>query len=551
MSKPLDPVTVHIIAASQGADADPYSAHIFVRLLDFFSDTSPWQRRLWDTGTVLALRELDEASRWRERNVLSTSAVSWLADDIERLAGRDRGVGEKELRTQLRATLRSGVPHGSRHHRTLAQLTDLVQDGYIARWAVAVQGSSRPSPERLARAVASHLLDCGYSMGFLHRWVSGHVYGGHSLAELLDSAGALAHGSAHSFEVMVPFIALPKMELAQDLPQWRTAGQVNEWIQDKTKSPGGILTCGGFLYTVETRDTFGAADAVAETVDRLIARSGYTRKRTRGHKIPLPLGTVWVSSGTDTEKIELRREHGRGAFVLSLQAERRVYDVAEPTALDDALELAASLNFGSPGPAISGGWAAIEALLISSADGDDTRDRGSVAADRMAALVACSWPRGELTSLAHRHDPEEPDRLALALASAASNRERALLVAESLKSGRSLALTRPTDIAAQERMNQVVKDPRRTLNDVSKHITTAMRRLYRQRNLLMHGGSTNSVALQATLRTAAPLVGAGLDRITHAALTDGIGALSLASRAGLNLKLVGGTDGRHVADLLE
>ncbi|MER7805784.1 hypothetical protein ABTX71_36500, partial [Streptomyces parvulus] len=173
MSKPLDPVTVHIIAASQGADADPYSAHIFVRLLDFFSDTSPWQRRLWDTGTVLALRELDEASRWRERNVLSTSAVSWLADDIERLAGRDRGVGEKELRTQLRATLRSGVPHGSRHHRTLAQLTDLVQDGYIARWAVAVQGSSRPSPERLARAVASHLLDCGYSMGFLHRWVSG------------------------------------------------------------------------------------------------------------------------------------------------------------------------------------------------------------------------------------------------------------------------------------------------------------------------------------------------------------------------------------------
>lgn len=41
--------------------------------------------------------------------------------------------------------------------------------------------------------------------------------------------------------------------------------------------------------------------------------------------------------------------------MLSLQAERRVYDVAEPTALDDALELAASLNFGSPGLAISGG----------------------------------------------------------------------------------------------------------------------------------------------------------------------------------------------------
>ncbi|MER5838692.1 hypothetical protein ABT116_50680, partial [Streptomyces sp. NPDC002130] len=126
-----------------------------------------------------------------------------------------------------------------------------------------------------------------------------------------------------------------------------------------------------------------------------------------------------------------------------------------------------------------------------------------------------------------------------------------ILVADALKSGRSLELTRPSDIAAAQRMQSLVNNPRSTLGDVTKHVTTALRRLYRQRNLLMHGGSTNSVALQATLRTAAPLVGAGLDRIIHASLNDGVDPLSLASRALLNLRLVGGDDGRHLADLLE
>lgn len=80
---------------------------------------------------------------------------------------------------------------------------------------------------------------------------------------------------------------------------------------------------------------------------------------------------------------------------------------------------------------------------------------------------------------------------------------------------------------------------------------TALRRFYRQRNILMHGGTTNSIALSTALRTAAPLVSAGLDRITHAALVEGITPLQLAARAKLNLELVGSSDGRHLVDLLE
>ncbi|MFD3822073.1 hypothetical protein [Streptomyces sp. NPDC058625] len=59
------------------------------------------------------------------------------------------------------------------------------------------------------------------------------------------------------------------------------------------------------------------------------------------------------------------------------------------------------------------------------------------------------------------------------------------------------------------------------------------------------------MALEASLRTAAPLVGAGLDRIIHADCTEGLDPLDLAARADISLTLVNGETGLSVVDLLE
>ncbi|MEV4345901.1 hypothetical protein AB0J83_15655 [Actinoplanes sp. NPDC049596] len=79
----------------------------------------------------------------------------------------------------------------------------------------------------------------------------------------------------------------------------------------------------------------------------------------------------------------------------------------------------------------------------------------------------------------------------------------------------------------------------------------ALRRLYRTRNIVLHGGSTQGPAAKAALRIAAPLVGAGLDRIAYAVLAEGVAPLNLAARAEVGLKLVGGETGLTVTDLLE
>ncbi|MCX6398142.1 MAG: hypothetical protein NTV23_16770 [Propionibacteriales bacterium] len=227
------------------------------------------------------------------------------------------------------------------------------------------------------------------------------------------------------------------------------------------------------------------------------------------------------------------------------------------TQIDDALELAAPINRGSLGPAVSGAWAAVESLLTDPDDPrDDERFGKAVAADRLASIITCSWPRAELTSLAHHYKAtEDADDLRVAIDSCATNMERSILIAEAIREGKNLTFERSRNPGSEEasaaRMKQLLTQPTTTLVDVQKAMTIAMRRLYRSRNIVLHGGSTRGVALDASIRTAAPLVGAGLDRIVHAALTEGLAPLDLAARAENSLRLVGGETGLSPTALLE
>lgn len=529
-------------AIGSAASSPAAVAHVVARLEDFFQDTSPWQRRLWDAGLILSLNELVDAVRWSDAKVLSPSSVKWLAGDIERLAGRDRGVGERELRLQLQSVLRSPMKSGDARHRTLRELTALIGDGYLLRWASAAADVSRPpSAERFARAIAAHLLDLGYSPRYLHGWI--RRLKPSSLVDIATAAHAISVSGMQSYELLVPFLSVPDLAGNRDGNEhWLSATAVGQWLTDQ-----GITTSerhnGGFVYTVSARDPFAAADLAQEIVDRMSARAKHSRKTAR----PVPCGHVWIAGRA--KHVPLVRPP-RGAFVLSLVAEQRLYAVANRSALDNALELAAPLNDGSPAAAISGGWSAVEALLLSPED-DGEGGRGIIAADRMAALITCSWPRADLTAISYRHAPTSPDRLSTQLASETVNRERARAVADWIGGGNNLVTSRPSDAAAVERMVKLVAEPRRTLGDIRTHMTTAMRRVYRHRNLVMHGGAVSVETLPMTLRTAAPLIGAGLDRITHASLAEGVHPIDLAVRASISLELMSRPDGRALVDLIE
>lgn len=538
------------------AGRDPrsgYSRHVTTRMLDFTSATTPWTRRLWDVSSLLALEELHEAGVWVDRRVLSQGAVDWQRHALERFLGNDPALGSPTYRRELRECVTTTLTLASDGRRKLRHLIDVARPGYLDRWAGCVAVDDPPRPELVARAVASHLLDSGHSLFGLQRWLRD---GRQSLAavDLLTEAATLLATPPRRRRVVVPFHALHRHEeLAGHLPHWRTADETWTMIAEAGLKPPERIV-GSLAFTVEARDSVRAVEIAFDLVERMQARARFAA----GGPV-LPLGEAYVAG--EAKPLPLQPP-ARGAQVLSLAAERQLYVVGDEvqrfgehsrSTVDDALEIASGLNQGPLAPAIAGGWAALESLLTEARDPDE-REK-VVAAARAAALVAASWPRAELTALSYRIREVKDGDLAARLDACASNRERAAMISAELRSGGALPLIRSwrtgSDAACVLRLRELLSDDRRVLERVRGYVEMSLRRLYRCRNIVLHGGSTGGVALPAALRVTAPLVGAALDRLTHAHLVTGVAPIALASRAETALHMVGDDLGPDLCDLLE
>ncbi|MCO1578205.1 hypothetical protein M8C13_20850 [Crossiella sp. SN42] len=534
-----------------------YAQHVLARLTDFCRvDGVLWTRRLWDIGSILTLEELWESASWQSRKVISGSALDWQRHQLACLIGPDLGMGDKALRRELVQLLGSeDLTDPGPGHRQLRVLIDHARDGYLDRWADRVAEGTPVKPERLARTLAAHLLDLGYTAQFLTaHWLSGLRSKNTHTEAIIASAAGLARIPPRNFHVLLSLSSVPARSIAENTPDWLNNSEVASWLKKEGHSTSGVRSQGGFLYRVSARDPYGAADKVREMFERMVARSFFSR-RDRGGIAASPV--LWVSGHPEPLPLAGPARH---ADVLSLAQQGQLYDVARPrNPVDDALELAATVNqAGSSGTALAGAWAAVESLLCHPGDPVPAGERSgkAVAADRLAAIVACSWPRAELTTLVRRHGrKDEQDELSRRRDACTTSRAQAqVLLAEITRNGaanlRFHGRTRYSDRVVARLLAECVAEPKRVVGELTSVVRITLRRLYRARNIVLHGGSTTGVALDATLRTAAPLLGAGLDRIAHAYFGSGLGPLDLAARAKLSLSLVGDETGLSLVDLL-
>ena len=435
----------------------------------------------------------------------------------------------------------------------IQQIIPEIRNRYLSEWSIVVADPAhRPSPERVARAIASHLLDAGYSDTFLHRWWTYHIRhepAQKSLADLIANAHALVQSQPAQFEVLVPLSKIPSPPTGMP-DSWKNATEVSEWLRLNGTPPHDLRQVGGFLLHVEARDHFSAVERAAELLERLSARvhlATQSQLKTEG--------SAWIRGKSERFGLGLR---SRAVEVGAIARENKLYldspaqsvDVLVDTStpgIDAALELLASFRDGPPGPAVAGGWAAVEALLVGPGDGGQR----SIACDRLASLVACSLPRAELTALAYGHSANASDALATRLKACATNRQRASLVAQAITENKQLTLLTESDRLAERRLKKLLTEPKPALDDVEQYVAISLHRMYRQRNLVLHWGRTDAVCLRATLRTAAPLIGAGVDRIAHSWFKYGTSPLQLCARAAIRrLELENPTRASPI-DLLE
>lgn len=517
------------------------------RLRDFFARNAPWHRRLWSIGTVLRLREvLEYADGCLTGRSPSTEGLNFVVGSASREVGRDPGVAH--LATEIESLLqqlRVDSPKDLSRH-VCAQLEQLARraDGeYCERWRDA--GDDVPV-EFASRAFASHLLDSGLSSEHLYRWLQATASSLSTVPELAEeAAGMMSRTRLREYEVFVPCSApYDKPAEPGGSVKWLDGSAAAEWLKQQIPQAEPRRHSGGFLIIVERRDPWAAVDAAQALVARVDARARVARLFGEGVRMN---GWARVAVSHRSYRIDHLHSH---VEIGSLDRQRSVYsfDAGLPIEVDDALELASYMKSPNVGAAVIGAWSAVEALLIR-----PTERSKHHAADRLAALVACSLPRAELTPLAYRHTEAANDQLAAAIQAADTNYAKVRHVEGHLRSGGRLALTDGSEIAAQDRIVAILEDPAGNLERIRGYVTESLRRLYNQRNQIAHSGSLRSAALTATARTSFALVGAGLDRIVHAQLQadNPSTPLQLVARAETELSLLGTPGGRSPTSLLE
>ena len=519
-----------------------FERFVAARLIDFFAAETLWQRQLWDVGACLSLYELLEATSAADDGALTPDTVNWFKRSLSETLGPDVGIGSRERRRALQEALGVDLAVGSHEFFIIRDIAESAEDAYLSHWASALRSEEADAlgPERVARAIAGHMLGRGFSPQYLHRWWTyriKHEPDRRSLSELLDEAHQRTQESFQTFQVITPLRSASRR--VWEIPEWLTPHASSVILTPLNKGPLAGLA-GALQFSVQARDPSAAVEQIADRVDQYVARITLGGKNE--HLEPMPF--VWVQQDGQTyRRTRLRTRRGLEIPVLHRRDEPITGSV-EPR-IDASLELLGPVDKGSPSTAVSGAWAAVETLLTGPGD------RAKVhAADRLAALIACSFVRAELTELAYRYSDSGSDTSKTeALRSVETNTERSGLMAEFLQAS-EVNFGDPSDQAAAERIRRILKNPKPGLADVENHVQRVVRRLYRLRNLVLHNAATDSVTLAATLRTSVPLLGAGIDRIVRGAVLQDCQPLELAARARLVLDTASTLKPTEFADLL-
>jgi hypothetical protein len=519
---------------------DPTEIRVAARLLEFFTGGTSWYRTLWCPSLVLALDEVLEASHARRAGILSDDSLATAVTFATLVAAGDPGVGTREQKRALQQGLTKSIIPDSADYAVVKLTAQRLRSEYLRNWSEALATGEQPGVERAARAIAAHLLDLEFSRTQLHRWLTFHLKnarGANSLAELVGAAQEMSLRPLTEFSVMVPFEGVPPSR--SGLPaNWVSARDVLEWLTARGLDLRGVTQNGALLFRIRARDLWAAVQNAVDTVDQLTSRV-----ELGAQKALQPLDVAWVEDRRGLPiQVPFRRD-SRNIEVRALHRENKLYVLETTSTVDAAIQLIGSLNAAPPSTAIAAGWAAVEALL------SGPGDRDIVAAKYLAAIVACSFCRAELTELSYKVE-SSAHALSSALAACTKNRDRAQIIADAISGNVDLALADPADVAAQERMRAILHNPYEKLNDIKSHVVAAFLRMYKNRNLVLHWGRVDAVGLRSNLRCVAPLIGAGVDRIAHGWFVERISPVELTARARYGLETAGSPGGPHLVDLL-
>ncbi len=468
------------------------------------------------------------------RELLSESATPGVSaaaiDDLKKYVlhalSSDPGIedrGNTGRGTAVRAAIgaiKPGVTCESHAWVTLREHAERMDRSYLTTWAREFDRGKPLDVESAARRIAAHILDAGYHKNSLYSWTHAAQRNDNTatFAEFLSEADDRLRRPERHYTFCVPVTTKPRFPVTESTaPGWLTAPDTAIWKRTYAGSAPPIRHQGAFLITVTAMDINSAAERTRSRIADLETKFHF------GHR-PLRIASqMWSKDKGDAFPTQ---STNRMLDVHAFENLGCLQDLDMPGYITSALALVHPVRTGAAHIAVMSGWSAIESLLIGPADEGDV-----VAARRFALIIAASMPRAELTALAWEYARTHNGALAAELTGYEQNIDRARRFQIHLRSGAPVTLNHEIDQLALDRLQPLLINPRREVSRIADILNREFVRLYRKRNLIVHGGHTHSTNLHAVTEMMSPLIGAGIDRIVHAGLKFGIRPIQLSATA--------------------
>lgn len=307
---------------------------------------------------------------------------------------------------------------------------------------------------------------------------------------------------------MVALVRPPQDDI-RSLQNWLPAKSVREWLSQQGLN-GPKRLHGGILYETQQWDLDSAVLNVAKAVNRLRQRALLKTGRA-----PEFHGKAWIKGVKTARILPDVSQIGRAlapAYEFGDDAQ------VEAAASEDRLEVAIDLlqaALSEPGPSAAGIlWAALEGLLAAPGDPDKIQVCRRAADISLVALIRTSMQVSIGTLLSRCPDEALSQRIR-----SLGQQGGIVEFEQSIRRGDHHTIT--------HRSTRLMLSHARSLLDIDVLQTMRMeleqtfRGLYRQRNLILHGGIMDAPLLNGIFRSSAPLVTAVINRYARS-IQDGI-----------------------------
>ncbi|RYD13988.1 MAG: integrase [Lysobacteraceae bacterium] len=504
---------------------EPRYAGFVARMMEITSTQAPWHRRLWRSGTMQIARELlDESVRPGVREAAVSDQRTYLTHSLQ----ADHGIADRGncVRDTIKY-IKPEITEMSHAWINLREHVDRMHDSYLRNWADAFDApptGNRPiDVEGAARRITAHILDAGMHKSSLYAWLRAIQADTSSsittLGDFLRAADEMLRKPERVYTFCVPVETKPRFRIdALSAPGWMTSGETSDWKRRHAPKAPNTRHQGSFLLTAKAHDVNAAAEKVRSVISSLAT------KFQLGASNPIVVCPRMWSMEKNSEFPT--QATNRIVSMRSFERLDRIQELAMLDYITNTLALVQPLRTSAPHIAVMSGWSAIESLMVGPSDDQDV-----VAAKRFSLIVAASMVRAELSWLSRSYAKAHDDAAALEMRGCDANIARARLFQMHACANPQIDLGIEVDNLALMRIRPVLANPRQEVEKITDILTREFTRLYRKRNMIVHGGQIHESNLHSISEVLAPLIGAGIDRVINVGLKTGVRPIELSAIA--------------------